>query len=202
MFEVAFSDTFSPNHLYLDPWVLPSPTFKYRSCFRKKWLLASMPANKWQGIFVVFHHVFCPAEPAQQLLIQSPFVARDAGFQMRLCYNESDMSIRPLSSGEGVCHLSQILVFVLIQFSAWAVIHLFLWNNGDQQLQAWSWNKSLNPTCHSVSLWARVSVRKIKMIPEAIRVGKSEEGPWDFFCSAEINVHLIIIEYSKGVCLC
>ncbi len=66
-----------------------------------KWLMASMPANKWQGIFLVFHHIFSPAEAPQWLLIQCLFIASDDGFQMRLCYNESDMSMWPL--GWSVC---------------------------------------------------------------------------------------------------
>lgn len=58
--------------------------------------MASMPANKWQGIFLFFHHMLSPAEAPQQLLIQCLFIAGDDGFQMRLDYNESDMSMWPV----------------------------------------------------------------------------------------------------------
>lgn len=71
-----------------------------------KWLMASVPANKWQGIFLVFHQILPPAEAPQWLLIQSLFMASDEGFQMRLRCNESDMSMWPLSWIKGVSHLA------------------------------------------------------------------------------------------------
>lgn len=97
--------------------------------------MASLPANKWQGIFLVFHQIFLPAEAPQWLLIQSLFMASDEGFQMRLHCNESDTSMWPLSRIEGVSHLAEA-IFVPVQFSPWAAIHLFPWSISGHLLQA------------------------------------------------------------------
>lgn len=60
--------------------------------------MASMPM-KQQGIFLVFHRIFSPAEAPQWQLILCLFIASDGSSQMRLqyntiqYYNESDTSV-------------------------------------------------------------------------------------------------------------